>query len=138
MPAIDRRRAACAMRIGSPSSVIAPPSERIDAEDGAGELGAPGADQPGEAEDLAACGREGRRRGPDRCAVRSLDDVEHAVARRRRRRHVERLEVAADHQADHRGRARSRRAVELADHARRRAARRRGRRSARPRPGGAR
>ena len=75
----------------------------VDAEDGPGELGAAGADQPGEAQDLAAAQRQvdRLRRDRPRCARRASS--QHGLARRRRRRQIERLEVAADHQADHGG-----------------------------------
>ena len=60
-------------------------AERIDPEDGAGKLGAPGADQPGEAEDLAASDRQAH--GAVRIGVgNGVDDVEHAVAGRSRGR----------------------------------------------------
>ena len=75
------RRAAWRSAIGSPSSADRAAEQRVDAEDGAGELGAAGADQAGEAEDLAAAEREVDGCGRDRPAVAQLDDLQ----RRRRR-----------------------------------------------------
>ena len=60
------------MRIasGSPSSGSSPPSGAVDAEDRARQFGAAGADQAGQAEDLAAAQREVDRAGRDRSLVR--------------------------------------------------------------------
>ena len=85
-----------------------PESKRIGAEDGARHLGAPGADQPGDAEDLAACGpRATRRRAPWRAgrglvaAARQPFDRERDLAGDGSRRGgEERVDLAADHQAD--------------------------------------
>ena len=47
------------MAIGSPSRRIVPASRPIDAENGASELGASGADKAGQPEDLAARAAQG-------------------------------------------------------------------------------
>ena len=90
--------------------------QAVDAEDGARELGAPGADQAGEAEDLAAADGEARSAGPDRwrSAPRSISST--LAPGGAAGGMIERLEVAADHQADH-GVVGDVAAIERADHA---------------------
>ena len=75
-------------------------SGAVDAEDGAGEFGAAGADQAGHAEDLARCSERS-----SACSgyadVRSPRSRAPRLAGRAFGRDVERLQVAADHHADH-------------------------------------
>ena len=73
----------------------------VDAEDGAGELGAAGADQARHAEDLAARAGTGRRAWSAWAVRPQAGDLEHRAAGRALGRHVERFQVAADHHADH-------------------------------------
>jgi hypothetical protein len=73
----------------------------VDAEDGAGEFRPPRADEARKAQDFTFAHAQGDglfRIG--RCAHRL--DIEHARAGRRGWGNVERFEVAADHQTDHR------------------------------------
>ena len=87
----------------------------VDAEDRARELAAAGADQPGQAQDLAAAQRQADRLVGIGGGAHA-PQLEHGLAGRRRRRQVEGLQVAADHQADHGGVV-DLRPGELADHA---------------------
>lgn len=73
----------------------------VDAGQGAREFSAARADQSGHAQDLPAPQGQGDCMPGVRFGL-CADDVQHAVAWRLGRRHVECLEVAADHQADHR------------------------------------
>ena len=63
------RRAASRPATAPPVEPDRPPSSRVDAEDRPRQLGPPGADQPGEAEDLAPPHREVDRARPDSVAV---------------------------------------------------------------------
>ena len=79
-----------AMSDGSPVEPDRAAERAVDAEDGARQFGAPGADEAREAQDLAAPDRRLNRTAPDRCRSARSTIVEHVLARRRRRRHVER------------------------------------------------
>ena len=103
------------MTIGSPSRRTAAAKQAVDAEDGAGELAAPGADQAGDAEDLSAPDGEVDRLGRIGGGPHA-DHFETLAAGRLCRRQIERLEVATDHQANH-GIVGDFTAIERTDHA---------------------
>ncbi len=74
----------------------------VDAEHGAGQRRAAGADEAGEAQDLPVAHRKRK----TAVGERRRDDVHQIAAARRGfdlRRNVERFQVAADHEPDHRG-----------------------------------
>ena len=125
-------------RSGTPSSRTSPPVTRRRPNSASASLGAAGADQPRHADDFAAAhgerGRQGRAAGEGQAAHLQAHG---GVGRRLVSAVVEALEVAADHEADHRVAAdlfleRGRRRCG------RRAAPRRGRPRAAPRPAGGR
>ena len=125
------------MAIVRPSRRSFAADRAVDAEDGAGELGAAGADQARHAEDLAAVQGKIDRVRRHSAAVRRPAISSTAPPGGRSARDIERFQVAADHHADH-GVVPDRAAAPARRRRRRRAAPRPGRRSARPRSGDAR
>ena len=95
------RRAACGWRPSGRRGAPRPPAGAVDAEDGAGELGAAGADQARHAEDLAARAAQGRSRASGCAGVRTPAISSTGRPAARVGRDVERFQVAADHHADH-------------------------------------
>ena len=92
------------MRTGCAVQADFAAEQPVDAEHGARERGAAGADQPGQAEDFAVPHREAHGCGRETRVVTTPPMSQPPSRGVVLRRDVERLQVAADHQPDHRRR----------------------------------